>query len=105
MLLRTSLRSIPCIAIHGGNDLICPPQTAYALHEAWPEMRLRVVPDQEGDSGGSELHIDRHAGDVLQFHSFYRDVRNQLAGANGWVNNQGRYEHDVYGVTSSPRAT
>ena len=44
MLLRTSLRSIPCIAIHGGNDLICPPQTAYALHEAWPEMRLRVVP-------------------------------------------------------------
>ena len=57
-------------------------------------VRLRVVPD--GDDAQSALHIDRQAGDVLQFHAFYRDVRNQLAGANGWVNNQGRYEHDVY---------
>lgn len=57
-------------------------------------VRLRVVPDSATD--GSELHIDRQAGDVLQFHSFYRDVRNQLAGANGWVNVHGRYEHNVY---------
>lgn len=23
---------------------ICPPETAFALHEVWPEMRLRLVP-------------------------------------------------------------
>lgn len=57
-------------------------------------VRLRVV--QDSATVGSELHIDRQAGDVLQFHSFYRDVRNQLAGANGWVNVHGRYEHNVY---------
>ena len=48
----------------------------------------------DGDDA-SALHISRHAGDVLQFHSFYRDVRNQLAGANGWVEKEGRYEHNV----------
>ncbi len=57
-------------------------------------VRLRVVPDDAAD--GSQIHIDRQAGDVLQFHAFYRDVRNQLAGANGWVNVHGRYEHNVY---------
>jgi len=55
-------------------------------------VRLRIEP--EGDDK-SQLHISRHGGDVLQFHSFYRDVRNQLASANGWVNNRGRYEHVV----------
>ena len=39
-----SIRHIRCIAVQGGNDLVCPPSTAYALHEAWPEMELRVVP-------------------------------------------------------------
>lgn len=55
-------------------------------------VRLRIHHDAEGSSN---LHITRHSGDVLQFHSFYRDVRNQLAGVNGWVNNSGRYEHVV----------
>ena len=45
-----------------------------------------VVPEASGET--SQIHIDRQAGDVLQFHSFYRDVRNQLAGANGWVENR-----------------
>jgi len=56
-------------------------------------VRIRVNPSAEDKS---EVHIDRQAGDVLQFHSFYRDVRNQLAGANGWVENHGRYEHEVF---------
>jgi len=34
---------IPCIAIQGGHDLICPPDTALDLHEVWPEMELRIV--------------------------------------------------------------
>jgi len=33
-----------CIAVQGANDMICPPYTAFELHEAWPEMTLRVVP-------------------------------------------------------------
>ena len=55
-------------------------------------VRIRINPDGES---GSALHFDRNAGDVLQFHSFYRDVRNQLAGANGWRESQGRYEFEV----------
>jgi len=59
-------------------------------------VRLRIQPGNDGsDAPGSNLHITRHTGDVLQFHSFYRDVRNQLAGANGWVKTAGRYEHVV----------
>ena len=37
-------RHIPCIAIHGRNDIVCPINTAYDLHQAWPEMELQVVP-------------------------------------------------------------
>lgn len=37
------IHHIPCIAIQGASDLICPPVTAYDLHTAWPEMRLKVV--------------------------------------------------------------
>jgi len=35
--------NIPCIAIQGGHDLICPPDTALDLLEVWPEMELRIV--------------------------------------------------------------
>ena len=55
-------------------------------------VRLSIHPE-EGQS--SALHVSRHAGGVLQFHSFYRDVRNQLAGANGWDESEGRYEFNV----------
>ena len=58
-------------------------------------VRIRIHQNNSGESPGSDLHIDRHAGDVLQFHSFYRDVRKQLAGANGWRAELGRYSIDV----------
>jgi len=51
-------------------------------------VRMRILGD---DRYGSDLHIERESGNVLQFHSFYRDVRNQLAGANGWSEELGRY--------------
>lgn len=41
--LRTA--GVPCIAVQGQQDMVCPPGTAYALHQAWPEMRLRLVPN------------------------------------------------------------
>ncbi|KAK9828535.1 hypothetical protein WJX72_000641 [[Myrmecia] bisecta] len=39
------IRHIPCIAVQGRLDFVCPVRTAYDLHCAWPEMELRVVPD------------------------------------------------------------
>ena len=37
------IRHIPCIAVQGAQDYICPPDTALDLLEVWPEMELRVV--------------------------------------------------------------
>lgn len=39
------LRHIPSIIIQGRYDAICPIQTAYKLHQAWPEADYIVVPD------------------------------------------------------------
>lgn len=36
------IRHIPCIAVQGGKDPICPPDTALDLNEVWPEMELRI---------------------------------------------------------------
>jgi proline iminopeptidase len=40
-----ALRSaqLPCIAVQGQADLVCPPGTAFDLHQAWPEAELRLV--------------------------------------------------------------
>jgi pimeloyl-ACP methyl ester carboxylesterase len=35
---------VQCVAVHGANDMLCPPRTVYELHERWPEMELRVLP-------------------------------------------------------------
>lgn len=50
-------------------------------------VQMRVL--ARGDV--SDLHIARQRGSVLQFHSFYRDVRNELAGMNGWSKELGQY--------------
>ena len=58
---------IPCIAVHGANDLICPPVTAYELHEAWPEMELRVVPGAGHSMYDSQLQAEiLRATDLLR---------------------------------------
>lgn len=38
------IRHIPTIAVHGRQDVVCPIQTAWELHSAWPELELQVVP-------------------------------------------------------------
>ncbi|MGC8201218.1 prolyl aminopeptidase [Aliiroseovarius sp. PTFE2010] len=35
---------IPGDIIQGRYDMICPPQSAYALHKTWPASRMRFVP-------------------------------------------------------------
>ncbi len=39
------IRHLPGQIIHGRYDLVCPVQSAWKLHQAWPESRLTIVPD------------------------------------------------------------
>jgi proline iminopeptidase len=39
------IRKIPATIIQGRYDIVCPIQTAEALHQAWPEADYHVVPD------------------------------------------------------------
>ena len=39
------LRDIPGIIVQGRYDIICPPQTAWELHNAWPNSELIMIAD------------------------------------------------------------
>ncbi|MEO8855730.1 MAG: prolyl aminopeptidase [Burkholderiaceae bacterium] len=39
------LRGVPAIIVQGQYDVICPPATAWRLHQAWPQARLQMVHD------------------------------------------------------------
>ena len=39
------IRSIPAVIVQGRYDVVCPAQTAWELHKAWPEADFRMVPD------------------------------------------------------------
>jgi proline iminopeptidase len=39
------IREIPTVIIQGRYDVMCPMQTAWALHRAWPEADFRIVAD------------------------------------------------------------
>ncbi len=39
------IRDIPAVIVQGRYDVVCPIQTAWELHRAWPEADFRVVPD------------------------------------------------------------
>jgi proline iminopeptidase len=43
--LVNQLRALPSIIVQGRYDMVCPPATAYALHQAWPEAQYIVAPD------------------------------------------------------------
>lgn len=36
---------LPAVIVQGHYDVICPPATAYRLHQAWPGSRLTVIDD------------------------------------------------------------
>jgi proline iminopeptidase len=38
-------RHIPAVIVQGRYDVVCPMETAWALHRAWPEADFRVVAD------------------------------------------------------------
>lgn len=39
------IRHIPCVIVQGRHDSCTPPVAAWALHRAWPEAELEIVPD------------------------------------------------------------
>lgn len=39
------IRQIPAVIVHGRYDIICPMQSAWELHRAWPEATLEIIPD------------------------------------------------------------
>jgi proline iminopeptidase len=39
------IRKIPAVIVHGRYDVCCPMSSAWALHRAWPEAKLVIVPD------------------------------------------------------------
>jgi len=45
------IRHIPATIVQGRYDVVCPMETAWELHRAWPEADFRIVPDA-GHSAG-----------------------------------------------------
>ena len=39
------IRHIPAVIVQGRYDVVCPLESAWALHRAWPEAIFRIVPD------------------------------------------------------------
>lgn len=39
------IRHIPAVIVQGRYDVVCPMQTAWALHRAWPEAAFHISPD------------------------------------------------------------
>jgi proline iminopeptidase len=39
------IRHIPAVIVQGRYDVVCPMQTAWALHRAWPEAEFHITPD------------------------------------------------------------
>jgi proline iminopeptidase len=39
------IRHIPCVIVQGRYDVVCPIETAYSLHKAWPEARFVIAPE------------------------------------------------------------
>jgi len=39
------IRHIPAVIVQGRYDVVCPMESAWALHRAWPEAELLITPD------------------------------------------------------------
>ncbi|MFZ6755825.1 prolyl aminopeptidase [Undibacterium sp. Ji50W] len=44
------IRHLPTVIVQGRYDVVCPPVSAYRLHQAWPEASLQMIADA-GHSG------------------------------------------------------
>jgi proline iminopeptidase len=39
------INHLPAVIVQGRYDMVCPPASAYRLHQAWPQARLQLIPD------------------------------------------------------------
>jgi len=46
---------VPIILIHGRRDLVCPAESAYALHQRLPKAELRILPHAGHVASGTEM--------------------------------------------------
>lgn len=51
------LAPIPGVIVHGRYDIVCPLESAWALHRAWPEASLQILPEA-GHSAAEPTTID-----------------------------------------------
>ncbi|MFI5299026.1 MAG: prolyl aminopeptidase [Polyangiales bacterium] len=51
------IRHIPAVIVQGRYDVVCPLESAWALHRAWPEAALEIIPDA-GHSASEPGTID-----------------------------------------------
>jgi proline iminopeptidase len=51
----TVLQAIPTIIIHGQNDLTCPLESGWLLHQALPQARFIVLPNAGHIARGPEM--------------------------------------------------
>lgn len=58
------IRHIPTTIVQGRYDIVCPMQSAYELHQAWPEADLIVVPD--GGHSANDPPIQRALVQVME---------------------------------------
>jgi proline iminopeptidase len=62
------IRHIPAVIVQGRYDVVCPMDSAWALHRAWPEAELLITPDaghsahESGNSRALVAATDRFAG-------------------------------------------
>lgn len=54
----TSIAHLPGRIVQGACDLVCPPESAWAIHHAWPNSRLSLI----ADAGHSALEPGIQAG-------------------------------------------
>lgn len=63
----SKIRHIPAVIVQGRYDVVCPMDSAWALHKVWPESELIVVPDaghsayENGNSRALVAATDRYA--------------------------------------------
>ena len=67
------IRQIPCITISGGNDLICPTDTALDLHHVWPEMDLRLV-----CCGKHSMYDSPITSEIIKATDYFADVTTEF---------------------------
>lgn len=55
---------LPAVIVQGRYDVICPPVSAYRLHQAWPGSKLRIIPD--AGHGALETGISKALVDATE---------------------------------------